>query len=155
MFEIFASQKHRVKAHEARLDTHRKHGYLNYLQSCIHNRRTCIRTGEAQLPRKPRLCSPRSTTQIMCLKTFSFHNGGRDHATVRVTVEHSPVAWPWLPVPFGYFYLSVTQQRSMLVCLQHPRSETDAAAENNKETCASDIFLRRVKIHKETKGVLI
>ena len=77
------------------------------------------------------------------------------NATVRVTIEHSPVAWPWLPVPFSYFYLSVTQQRSMLVCLQHPRSETDAAAENNKETCASDIFLRRVKIHKETKGVLI
>ena len=43
----------------------------------------------------------------------------------------------------------------MLVCLQNPRSETDAAAENNKETCASDIFLRRVKIHKEAKGVLI
>ena len=76
-------------------------------------------------------------------------------ATVRVMVEHSLVAWPWLPVPFSYFYLSVTQQRSMLVCLQHPRSQTDAAAENNKETCASDIFLRRVKIHKETKGVVI
>ena len=76
-------------------------------------------------------------------------------ATVRVTVEHSPVAWPWLPVPFSYFYLSIMQQRSMLVCLQHPRSQSDAAAENNKETCAFDIFLRRVKIHKETKGVLI
>ena len=145
MFEIFAWKKHIVKAHEARLDTHRKHSYLNYLESCIHNRRTCIRTGEAQLPWKPRLCSPRSTTEILCLKMFSCHNGGRDHATVRVTAEQSPVAWPWLPVPFGYFYLSVTQQRSMLVCLQHPCLETDAAAENNKETCASNIFVRRVK----------
>ena len=38
---------------------------------------------------------------------------------------------------------------------KRPCSETNAATKNNKETYASDIFLRRVKIHKETKCIVI
>jgi len=114
----FVKQKHKhnrdplcLKSlhHRSTAWRHMRHGWTCIASTVIWTtyshafitERTCVRTGEAQLPRKPRLCSPRSTTQILCLKTFSFHNGGRDHATVRVTVEHSPVAWPWLHVPLG------------------------------------------------------